>query len=93
MTKYIKEIGVSNIYVPNRETIADLQNRFSYHKPIVSQPQRYEEIRAKAMELAVFLLERCPESREFSLAMTNLEQAIMWANASIARNEEKLGEE
>jgi len=93
VTHYIKEIGVSNIYVPKKETIADIQNRFSYHKPIVSQPQRYEEIRAKAMELAVFLLERCPESREFSLAMTHLEQSIMWANAAIARNEKELGEE
>jgi hypothetical protein len=25
--------------------------------------------------------------RETSLAMTNLEQAVMWANAAIARNE------
>jgi hypothetical protein len=28
----------------------------------------------------------CPESREKSLAITNLEQAVMWANAAIARN-------
>jgi hypothetical protein len=28
----------------------------------------------------------CPDSREKSLAMTNLEQAVMWANAAIARN-------
>lgn len=28
----------------------------------------------------------CPESREKSLAVTNLEESVMWANASIARN-------
>lgn len=92
MTNYVKDIGVSDIYVPSQKFIEDLQNRFSYHKPIVSQPQRYEEIRAKAMEFAEFLTRRCPESREFSLAMTKLEEAIMWANASIARNEKELGE-
>ena len=30
----------------------------------------------------------CPESREKSLAMTKIEEATMWANASIARREE-----
>ncbi len=30
----------------------------------------------------------CPESREKSLAITNLQQSVMWANASIAINEE-----
>ena len=30
----------------------------------------------------------CPESREASLAITKLEEAIMWANAAIARRPE-----
>lgn len=68
----------------------DLRNRFSYHKPISDQAPRYEEIRAKALELAELLAVKCPNSRELSLAFTNLEQAIMWANASIARNEREL---
>ncbi len=65
----------------------DLQNRFTYHPPKVGQPERYEKIRALGYELAVLLTETCPQSRELSLALTNLEEAIMWANASIARNE------
>lgn len=28
----------------------------------------------------------CPSSRERSLAMTKLEEAVMWANSAIARN-------
>lgn len=31
--------------------------------------------------------ELCPESRERSLAFTKIDEAVMWANASIARNE------
>jgi len=29
----------------------------------------------------------CPDSREKSVAITKLEESIMWANAAIARNE------
>lgn len=47
----------------------------------------YAEIRGKAIEFATFLAEKCPESREFSIAMTNFETSIMWAINSIARNE------
>jgi hypothetical protein len=65
----------------------EIEQRFTYHKPIGNQPSRYERIRAKARELALLLRNACPESRERSVAMTNLQQAIMWSNASIAINE------
>ena len=65
----------------------EIQNRFTYHKPKDDQPARYEEIRKRAHGLAISLLEACPDSRERSLALTHLEDAVMWANASIARNE------
>ncbi|MCP1184935.1 hypothetical protein [Paenibacillus sp. 1781tsa1] len=64
-----------------------IENNFSYHAPKEGQPQKYEEIREAAKELAYLLEESVPNSREKSLAMTNLEQAVFWANAGIARNE------
>lgn len=67
--------------------LKDIESRFTYHKPKDTQPLRYEHIRDKAKMLAIFLNENCPESREKSLAITKLEECIMWANASIARNE------
>ena len=66
-----------------------IENNFTYHKPIADQPARYEKLRAKAKELAFLILETTPESREKALAFTNLEQAIFWANAAIARNEKE----
>lgn len=72
-------------------TKAQIENTFSYHRPFGDQPQRYESIRAKARELAEVVQESCPESREKSLAVTNLQQAVMWANASIAINEKENG--
>ena len=65
----------------------DLGNTYTYHAPKGSQPERYVAIRSKAKELAELIEDCCPDSREKSLAHTNLEQAVMWANASIARNE------
>lgn len=32
----------------------------------------------------------CPDTRELSLAMTKLEEAMFWANAAIARNHDRL---
>ncbi|SYX84623.1 DUF7681 family protein [Paenibacillus alvei] len=64
-----------------------IENNFKYHVPKEGQPEKYNAIREKAKELANVIEELCPNSREKSLAMTNLEQAMMWANASIARNE------
>jgi hypothetical protein len=64
-----------------------LDNNFMYHQPIGDQPERYEALRIKAKGLAMLINKSCPESREKALAMTKLEEATMWANASIARNE------
>jgi hypothetical protein len=64
-----------------------IENNFSYHPPKGDQQARYETIRAGAKELANVIDKFCPASREKALAMTNLEQAVMWANAAIARNE------
>ncbi len=66
-----------------------INNVFTYHKPFGNQTARYETLREKAKELADIIEQACPESREKSLAFTNLQQAIMWANASIAINEKE----
>lgn len=68
-------------------TDEQIQNTFTYHKPFGNQPERYEDIRNQAKQMANTIQRACPESREKSVALTNLQQAVMWANASIAINE------
>lgn len=75
------------MYQPSDLQKITLQNNFTYHAPKPGQPDRYEDIRKDAGELAALLTRYCPESRELSLAITNLEQAVFWANAAIARHE------
>lgn len=65
----------------------DLDAVFQYHAPHGDQPARYVALREKAKELAALIQTSTPESREQSVALTNLQQAIMWANAAIAINE------
>lgn len=64
----------------------DVEKVFTYHPPREGQPEQYAAIRAKAKELAILVGELCPCGRELSLARTNIEQAVFWANAAIARN-------
>lgn len=63
----------------------ELETRFTYHPPKPGQNEKYEDIRGMGKELAKLIDEYCPESREKALAFTELESAVMWANASIAR--------
>jgi hypothetical protein len=64
-----------------------IRNNFTYHPPKEGQPGKYEGLRNKGWDLAEMINSLCRDSREKSLAMTKLEECIMWANASIARNE------
>ncbi len=68
-------------------TPEELEARFTYHPPKNDQAERYRRIRSDAAQLAALLDDLVPESREKSLALTNLEQAVMWSNAAIARRE------
>lgn len=71
----------------NRHPDADyLASAFTYHPPTADQPERYNALRDMGRELAREILLRSKPSRERSLALTKLEEAIMWANAGIARN-------
>jgi hypothetical protein len=67
-----------------RQTI---DNNFSYHAPNEEQRLAYEKLREAAKDVAILIADYCPEGREKSLAMTHLENAVMWANAAIARNQ------
>ncbi len=67
----------------------ELAIRFTHHAPRDDwQIRRYEEIRKRAKDFADYIVSNCPQSRELSLAVTKLEEVVMWANAAIARREQ-----
>lgn len=73
--------------VKRAELYDRLDRDFTYHPPKGDQAERYQTIRAEAHKLARKIVQLSPPSREQSLALTNLEDAVFWSNAAIARNE------
>lgn len=63
----------------------ELKIRFTYHPPKGDQPYKYEQIRETAFQFALLICEYTGESRERSLAITKLDEVVMWTNAAIAR--------
>ena len=74
-------------YTATPQQDATREKNFTYHPPKPNQPARYTAMRDAAKILSGMFDGCCPPSRELSLAQTNLEQAVFWANAAIARNE------
>lgn len=66
---------------------AQIENNFKYHAPTGNKGERHDLVRKSCKALAYQLESLCPTSRERSLAMTKLEEVMMWANAAIARHE------
>lgn len=63
-----------------------IEHAFTYHMPKPGQPEKYVQIRDTAKALALLIDGLAPDSREKSVSITKLEEAVMWANAAIARN-------
>jgi hypothetical protein len=67
---------------------ADLTNRFNFHPATSADAQaRHNEARDVMLDAAKSVNELLPDSREKSLAITALEEAMFWTNAGIARME------
>lgn len=60
-------------------------NDHKYHKPDDSSIPAIQAIREATINYEALIERVCPQGRDLSLAKTNLEQARMWAIASIAK--------
>lgn len=85
---YVLSHKGSDMYTPSERVSSQLGSTFRYHRPSGNQAERYERLRDEAGKLAHLIATNTPESREQSIALTKLEEVVMFANASIARNEE-----
>lgn len=66
-----------------------ITTRFEYHPPHAADDPdatiaAHESVRFDCRELALALHDLLPESREKSLALTAVQETMMWANAAIA---------
>ena len=65
----------------------ELMVRFTYHAPKDFQPEKYETLRTNGLALAELINAACPVCEETQIAIHKVDEAIMWANAAIARRE------
>ena len=63
-----------------------IDNRFDFHPATTAEKKgQHGSVREACKDLAHFIDNQVPDGREKALALTNLEQAMFWANAAIAR--------
>lgn len=67
-----------------RKKIKEMSVTFKHHKFNDEQTEKSNAIRDAATDLEAVIALRCAKSREKSLAMTKLEECVMWANKAIA---------
>lgn len=63
----------------------DLNNRFKHHPPDEVAVSRHSFVRKTLLDASLNVVEALSEGREKSLFLTKMEEAMFWANASIAR--------
>jgi hypothetical protein len=66
----------------------EIKNNFTYHKPTEDMESCIKDLRYLFEELAEHINIYVPEGREKALAITKIEEAMMWANAGIVRKGE-----
>lgn len=65
----------------------ELHNRFDYHPPKGQGTiNAHADMRNMCKNVADVLNQMLPDGREKSLAITHLEEVMMWSNAAIARH-------
>ena len=60
---------------------------FAYHKPSEQGLETIAELREGFSSLHALISEVCPDSREKSVALTELETSAMWAVKSVVFND------
>jgi hypothetical protein len=66
----------------------EILDRFKQHRMTEDPQESSTMIRSSAIELAILINLATPDSREKSLAITHLEEAVMWANKALALHPE-----
>ncbi|MEU1880326.1 hypothetical protein ABZ470_23720 [Streptosporangium sp. NPDC020072] len=68
--------------------VSDLSWRFQYHPAATEDVAlAHSRVRQKCFDVALFAEAVIPDSRERSLGITKLEEAMFWLNAAIARKD------
>jgi hypothetical protein len=62
----------------------EIDRRFTYHPPTLDRDALHKDLRRAFRDLAHTCNAVLPDGREKSLALTQLQDGMMWANAALA---------
>lgn len=66
---------------------SDIAHRFAFHPANTAEKRdAHGSVRQECRRLADHLNEQLPDGREKALAMTHLEEVMLWGNAALARS-------
>ncbi len=68
----------------NRREVED----FFTHDGLTEERLDMKEVRVNCREVFISIFENLPDNRERSIAITKLQETLMWAKASIAKKQE-----
>ncbi|HST82581.1 MAG TPA: hypothetical protein VLL08_12675 [Kineosporiaceae bacterium] len=63
---------------------ADIDNRFEFHPATPATAGKHDQVRAQHLDLARWIATHTPPGRHQSLALTALQESMMWSNAAVA---------
>lgn len=86
ITKQFTDSDITNSNTERQFTDDEIKRRFYWHPPLTIEDQvAHSVVRELFINLVYEMNNRLPDGREKSIVMKNLEDALMYANASIAR--------
>lgn len=74
-------------YQPDTIVRSEVFNRFEHHALKKGQSRRLTDLKDQCGLVAQLLLDETPACREQSLALQHLEEAYMWMEEAVRRNE------
>ena len=62
----------------------DINHRFTFHPGTEATDPKHDEVRDMHRTIAFWVLANVPSSRERNLALTRLQESMMWCNTAVA---------
>lgn len=85
----MEQLPIDQVEYELSEADWEILKRWRHFKPHGDQSRRYIRINQETKNIAKIMMHNCPPSKERSIALRKLEEARLWANQSIMKNEQE----
>jgi hypothetical protein len=68
----------------DQQLLGDVENRFGFHPATAQTGPMHDDVRSAFLAMARMLVKTIPGGRHQELALTALQESMMWSNAAVA---------